>query len=1556
MADNKVLIEFQIVQKGNKISAVAKETDQLTKSQDKAAGSQKKLTKQQDIGYGRQKQGLVQTANSTKNFSKLANTIDGGGGGTSLVGAYATLAANVFAASAAFNALSRAAEFQQLQQGLELIGNQSGRTLSVLADQLRQATDGALSLEQASRGAALGVSGGFGAKELTGLAEIAKGASLALGRDLADAFDRLTRGAIKLEPEILDELGIMVRLDDAVEKYAAQLGKSAGSLSQLERRQAFMNEILEQGALKFGDIAEQVDPTPYQKLGATFGDLVRGIFTFVNETLGLNAVIGILSQSTTALFGVMLLFGSTIASQILPGLANAGAAAAEFASGAAEIADNALEAAQAQEALAKANILAFEGGAKKFQLAQKELALDINNAKARKSALQSLQASERARARNLKKFSGETLAVKEQELAQIRRQITLVKQLEAAEAGQSAARIAAQKANIAAQFAQEQAEITQGVSTGELGLGAAIGASNLNLKNQKKELDALTKTGKKSGGVLARLAAVNGSLALAFSQVGAALKLIAAAFLRFLPIIGAVVAAVGIAIIAFDKIYNTEKVKEFKASNESLSKILETLSDKGKEYAKAQESAASAAQKQIRSFQIVSNTIGEVNAQLIETVKLRKEVEQEAGETGGEFGFLRSLYLNTMFNEDLKRDIKEAGVTIKEGLERDDLKALAGAIFNVQDSAEFASFNKLLESEIPALVEDLGKDFNFSDLFFDGDRVRSSVEVQEILAKRIAATQNKFGRLGDAVSSFNQELINTEKVGSQFLQKFFPKTNTSDILNSVKSLNTGIKNIQETTKDAGFSAEEQTEAIGKALSEAGPNVRKILGSSVRGPIEEIINLRGQIAGLGKEESRNQDQKDKAKKLELKIEELIRDLGVEGADVLESTLATLQNIQNKEILRKSTLEQINRIQKSVSAATKLTESATKVSLLLDKQKLGFKKEENAEALRVLANSANVSEEEIKRVGMRQALIDRQKELVDEEGKEEEILAITLKLAEERNLAIQEEIASATEAFVVEKAKQEILKSQADQKQKILDAEIKIQEISRKTQALELGRAGTGRAQTLADQIANEEKRLEIVRDKAKAEKAILKAQNDIIIAELKVLKAKEDITTVEGKARADELQNTINGIETAETLSINAITKSAEATEAGLKNALANAVQEAFFNSPIADGIDNTMINAAFGFNEDNFKTEGVVNSMKQTTFGLNMMRQAFMNFADTISNLFGDDGKVVSALAKLGQIVAETSLGIVQSFASIDKQFEEGGIFADLANADEDKAKLVKGMLKFGAAAQLTTGVISGFQQVLTADSERRVSAIEQAIALEKKLDGKSAESLAKIAAMEKKKEAMQRKAFERNKKLQIANAIISTASAAATTYAALAENPFLAMAMAAAITALGLAQVAIIKKTQFGGGNSEPGIPNKTSLEIGKRSSAVDVAKNTSSGELNFLRGGNTTGQNLGGAGGGLPGASMGRRGYADGGVIVGERGPEVITPAIPVDVTPNFALGGQPANVNFTINAVDAAGVEDVLMNQRGNIIGMIRDAANENGERFLETVDTQAYGGNK
>ena len=89
-------------------------------------------------------------------------------------------------------------------------------------------------------------------------------------------------------------------------------------------------------------------------------------------------------------------------------------------------------------------------------------------------------------------------------------------------------------------------------------------------------------------------------------------------------------------------------------------------------------------------------------------------------------------------------------------------------------------------------------------------------------------------------------------------------------------------------------------------------------------------------------------------------------------------------------------------------------------------------------------------------------------------------------------------------------------------------------------------------------------------------------------------------------------------------------------------------------------------------------------------------------------------------------------------------------------------------------------------------------------------------------------------------------------------------------------------------------------------------------------------------------------------RRGYATGGAItVGERGPETITPLTGLNVIPANQGAKSQINANFTIHAIDAQGVEEVLMGQQGNIINMIRSAANDYGTEFLEEIDTTTYG---
>ena len=79
----------------------------------------------------------------------------------------------------------------------------------------------------------------------------------------------------------------------------------------------------------------------------------------------------------------------------------------------------------------------------------------------------------------------------------------------------------------------------------------------------------------------------------------------------------------------------------------------------------------------------------------------------------------------------------------------------------------------------------------------------------------------------------------------------------------------------------------------------------------------------------------------------------------------------------------------------------------------------------------------------------------------------------------------------------------------------------------------------------------------------------------------------------------------------------------------------------------------------------------------------------------------------------------------------------------------------------------------------------------------------------------------------------------------------------------------------------------------------------------------------------------------------------MVGEQGPELFVPEVPGTIVANDDVqAGAPTNVSFNINTVDASGVEDLLVAQRGNIIGMIRQAANSYGQDFVEEVDTSVF----
>jgi len=146
----------------------------------------------------------------------------------------------------------------------------------------------------------------------------------------------------------------------------------------------------------------------------------------------------------------------------------------------------------------------------------------------------------------------------------------------------------------------------------------------------------------------------------------------------------------------------------------------------------------------------------------------------------------------------------------------------------------------------------------------------------------------------------------------------------------------------------------------------------------------------------------------------------------------------------------------------------------------------------------------------------------------------------------------------------------------------------------------------------------------------------------------------------------------------------------------------------------------------------------------------------------------------------------------------------------------------------------------------------------------------------------------LNRTAFEAFKRFQIAEATINAVKAASTAFTTYAGNPLMAFAVSASALAKGMAMVAQIKSTNYRAGG---GSVNK------------------------------------------------------DQAYMVGEKGPEMFVPSGSGKIVPNNQMGGgQPVNVNFNINTVDARGFNELLTNSRGVIVNMINSAVNETGRQAI------------
>ena len=149
----------------------------------------------------------------------------------------------------------------------------------------------------------------------------------------------------------------------------------------------------------------------------------------------------------------------------------------------------------------------------------------------------------------------------------------------------------------------------------------------------------------------------------------------------------------------------------------------------------------------------------------------------------------------------------------------------------------------------------------------------------------------------------------------------------------------------------------------------------------------------------------------------------------------------------------------------------------------------------------------------------------------------------------------------------------------------------------------------------------------------------------------------------------------------------------------------------------------------------------------------------------------------------------------------------------------------------------------------------------------------------------------------------------------------------------------------------------TELGKQNKAAFQAAKALNIANAIMNTAAGATKALAQGGVFGPILAGlvvAAGAVQIAAIQSQkfqGRKTGGLVqkgkpfmVGESGTEMFIPNQTGTIIPNRNLdsSGQTVNVNFNINTVDAAGVDELLVSRRATITNIIRDAASQKGQR--------------
>jgi len=183
-------------------------------------------------------------------------------------------------ASAKVDSMSRA--FKTLSGGTD--------SASMALGKLKKATNSTMSefdlFQQANNAMILGVT--KNSDEMAEMFDVAQRLGRALGRDTASSVESLITGIGRQSRLMLDNIGIIVKADEAYESYAKEIGTTADKLTDAQKKQAFLEATMESARAKVTTLGDEVLTVQdsYDQLSTASSNLASATGSFLQPAIG----------------------------------------------------------------------------------------------------------------------------------------------------------------------------------------------------------------------------------------------------------------------------------------------------------------------------------------------------------------------------------------------------------------------------------------------------------------------------------------------------------------------------------------------------------------------------------------------------------------------------------------------------------------------------------------------------------------------------------------------------------------------------------------------------------------------------------------------------------------------------------------------------------------------------------------------------------------------------------------------------------------------------------------------------------------------------------------------------------------------------------------------------------------------------------------------------------------------------------------------------------------------------------------------------------------------